>query len=140
MKINCNYYNSKKASFTCPTCRHYHRCTLLKPTNKNHSKLLSEINYWLNELKKINDHISEYRVVLNSILNNKYSTPVNVYGHIEYAPKTNSFGVFIRKPEHVFYGWNYEKLQSKKEGLIKHIRLLNRKELNMRRILERRGD
>lgn len=138
MKIKCEHYNSKNATFTCPTCRHYQRCTLLKPTNKNHTLLLQEINYWLKKLEQTNDNISEYETVFNDINNHKYSIPINVYGHIEYAPKTNAYGVFIKKPEHVIYGWNYGMLHEKKEKLMEHIRLLNRKELNMRRILERR--
>ena len=91
-------------------------------------------------MKKINTNISDYKRVFQDIHNHKYNTPVNVYGHIMYAPKQNVFGVFIRKPEHVFYGWNYEKLLNKKNELIEEIRLLNRKELNMRKILERRCD
>ena len=133
MKINCNYSKGNK----CANCKHYPNCTLLKPTNKNHILLLNEINYWLNELRKAKQNLKEYETILKDILNHKYSTPVNVYGHIQYAPKTNAFGVFIRKPEHVNYGWNYGKLQNNKDELIEHIRLLNRKELNMRKILER---
>ena len=139
MKIKCNHFDSKNATFTCSTCKHYNRCTLLEPPNKNHTLLQSEINYWLNELRKINTNLTEYEVVLNAILNHKYSIPVNVYGNIQYAPKQNVFGVFIRKPEHVNYGWNYGMLLNKKDELVEHIRLLNRKELNMRKILER-GD
>lgn len=134
MKINCNYSKGNK----CELCKHTAYCTLLKPTNKNHSRLLSEINYWLKELRKINTNLIEYETILHNIKENRYSTPVNVYGHIEYAPKQNVFGVFIRKPEHVVYGWNYQKLLDKKHELIEKIRLLNHKELNMRRILERR--
>lgn len=133
MKINCNYSKGNK----CTTCKHEIHCTLLEPTNKNHTLLQREINYWLNELRKIRQNIREYEHVLTDILNHKYSYTINVYGNIQYAPKQNVFGVFIKKPEHVFYGWNYQKLTAKKEELIEHIRLLNRKELNMRRILER---
>ena len=138
MKIKCNHFNSKNTTFTCSTCRYYQRCTLLKPTNKNHSLLLSEINYWLRELRKTNNNIIEYQVIFDAIHNNKYTIPVNVYGTIQYAPKQNVFGVFIRKPEHINYGWNYQKLLDKKNELSEHIRLLNRKELNMRKILEKR--
>lgn len=140
MKIKCNHFNSKNATFTCQTCRHYHHCSLLEPTNKNHSLLLSEINYWLNKLKEANHKIIEYEIILNEILNGKYTIPVNVYGNIQQAPTQNVYGVFIKKPEHIFYGWNYNKLTEEKENLIEKIRLLNQKELNMRRILERRAN
>ena len=135
MKINCNYSKQN----TCTTCKHQAYCTLLRPTNKNHSRLLSEINYWLNKLKETNENISQYRIILQAIHNHKYDTTINVYGHIEYAPKQNALGVFIRKPEHVYYGWNYGRLEKEKDKLMDHIRLLNHKELNMRRILERRS-
>lgn len=138
MKIKCNHFNSKNATYLCETCKHYHTCSLIEPTNKNHTLLLREINYWLNELEKANDNIIECVNVLNEINQGKYTIPVNVYGNIKYAPKTNAFGVFIKKPEHVHYGWNYGKLMEHKEKLIEHIRLLNRKELNMRQILERK--
>jgi len=134
MKINCNYSTGNQ----CANCKHYSNCTLLQPTNKNHSKLLNEINYWRNELQKANQRLREYETILNDILNHKYSTAINVYGNIQYAPKQNVFGVFIRKPEHVNYGWNHSELQMNKEELLDHIRLLNRKELNMRKILNRR--
>ena len=140
MKIKCNHFNSKNATFTCQTCRHYHHCSLLEPTNKNHSLLLSEINYWLKKLKEANHKIIEYEIILNEILNGKYTIPVNVYGNIQQAPTQNVYGVFIKKPEHIFYGWNYNKLTEEKENLIERIRLLNQKELNMRRILERRAN
>lgn len=140
MKIKCNHFNSKNATFTCQTCRHYHHCSLLEPTNKNHSLLLSEINYWLKKLKEANHKIIEYEIILNEILNGKYTIPVNVYGNIQQAPTQNVYGVFIKKPEHIFYGWNYNKLTEEKENLIEKIRLLNQKELNMRRILERRAN
>ena len=137
MKIKCNHFNSKNATYLCETCKHYHTCSLIEPTNKNHSTLLREIQYWLNELDKLKQRINEYETVLKDIQNHKYSFTVNVYGHIEYAPKQNSFGVSIQYPEHVYYGWNYQKLLSEKDKLIEKIRILNRKELNMRRILEK---
>ena len=138
MKITCNHFNSKNATFLCETCKHYQTCSLIKPTTKNHTLLTREINYWLKKLQETNNKITEYKIVLNAILNNKYTTPINVYGHIEYAPKQNALGVFIRKPEHIYYGWNYQRLVDEKQKLIEHIRLLNHKELNMRRILQRR--
>jgi len=137
MKIKCSHFDSKNMTFTCSTCKHYNNCTLLQPTNKNHSLLLKEIQYWLNELSKAKQNIMEYEKIFDDINHHKYSIPVNVYGSIKYVPCQNVFGVFIRKPEHVNYGWNYGRLLDKKEELIEHIRLLNRKELNMRRILER---
>ena len=133
MKINCNYSKGNK----CTLCKHEPYCTLLEPTNKNHTLLLKEIKYWLNELKKTDNHLIEYEIILHEIHENKYTTPINVYGNIQYAPKQNAFGVFIRKPEHIVYGWNYNKLTETKKELIEKIRLLNRKELNMRKILER---
>ena len=135
MKINCNYDKN------CENCKHYSTCPLLKPSSKNHILLLNEISYWVNEYHKAKDRINEYEIILKDILNNdpKYSNTVNVYGSIKHYPKTNVFGVFIRKPEHVIYGWNLETLQQKKDELMEHIRMLNRKELNMRKILEK-GD
>ena len=138
MKITCNHFNSKNATFTCQTCKHYPHCSLLKPTNKNHSMLLREINYWKGKLHQARENLMEYENIWNDIHNHKYSVPVNVYGNIQYAPRQNVFGVFIKKPEHVNYGWSAGRLLEEKENLIEHVRLLNRKELNMRRILERR--
>ena len=139
MKITCNHFNSKNATFLCETCKHYQTCSLIEPTNKNHTLLLTEIQYWLKELQQAKQRIKDYEDVLKDIQNHKYCYAVNVYGHICYAPKQNSFGVFIQRPEHVVYGWNYDKLVGSKDELMEKIRLLNRKELNMRRILERRA-
>lgn len=138
MKITCNHFNSKNVTFTCQTCRHYNYCSLLEPTNKNHSMLLREINYWKEKLNQAKRNLIHYETVWEDIQNHKYTFPVNVYGHIEYVPRQNTLGVFIRKPEHVFYGWSAGRLLDEKQKLIDHIRLLNRKELNMRKILERR--
>lgn len=138
MKIKCNHFNSKNTTFTCQTCRHYHHCSLLEPTNKNHSTLLHEIRYWNGRLKQAKENLQEYEDIWDDIRNHKYTVPVNVYGTIQHAPKQNVFGVFIKNPEHVNYGWGAGKLLEEKEKLIEHIRLLNRKELNMRKILERR--
>ena len=83
------------------------------------------INYWLNQLKKANRRIKDYEeLVIDITQYHKYSIPVNVYGHIEYAPKQNIFNVFIRRPEHVYYGWNLNKLIKAKETLIAAIREL----------------
>ena len=79
----------------------------------------------------------EYEQIHQDINENKYSIPVNVYGNIQYAPKSNVFDVLIRRPEHVCYGWSYSRLVSEKDKIVEHIKLLNHKELNMRRILER---
>ena len=132
MKINCNY------SKGCTICKHKTYCTLLEPTNKNHTKLLQEIQYWLNQLQETKTKIKKYEETYQDIHNHKYSTPINVYGNIQYAPKQNAFGVIIRRPEHIYYGWNYSKLTNKKDKIVKHIKLLNHKELNMRRILKKR--
>ena len=90
------------------------------------------------QLKQAKENLMEYENVWNDIHNHEYDIPVNVYGNIQYVPRQNVFGVFIKKPEHVYYGWGAGKLMEKKEKLMEHLRLLNRKELNMRRILERR--
>ena len=132
MKINCNYDKS------CSNCRHYSTCDLLKPSSKNHTLLLNEIRYWLNEYTKARSRINEYESILKDIKNGVYSGTVNVYGNIQTYPKTNVFGVFIRKPEHVNYGWNLTDLTRRKDELMEHIKILNRKELNMRKILEKR--
>ena len=100
--------------------------------------LLREINYWKGKLHQARENLMEYENIWNDIHNNKYSVPVNVYGNIQYAPRQNVFGVFIKKPEHINYGWSAGRLLEEKENLIEYVRLLNRKELNMRRILERR--
>ena len=138
MKITCNHFDSKNATFTCQTCKHYTYCSLMEPTTKNHSMLLHEIQYWKMQLKQAKENLMEYENVWNDIHNHEYDIPVNVYGNIQYVPKQNVFGVFIKKPEHAYYGWSAGKLMEKKEKLMEYLRLLNRKELNMRRILERR--
>ena len=95
-----------------------------------------ETRYWLNELQKAKKRIGEYREVLKDItIYHKYSIPVNVYGHIEYAPKTNVFGVFIRRPEHVNYGWNLNKLENNVKDLTEKVKFLRLKELEMRQKL-----
>lgn len=132
MKINCNHDKS------CGNCKHQSTCPLLIPSNKNHTLLLDEITYWRIELHKAMERILEYEIILNDIKNHRYSGVVNVYGNIQYYPLTNVFGVFIRNPEHVNYGWNYQRLVAEKDKLIEHLRFLNRKELNMRKILLKR--
>lgn len=139
MKINCKYYKGKNSTFLCETCTYFARCDLTSPTTKKHSLLLKEIQYWLNKLEENKQNLYDYNKVFDDIKNHKYSIPVNVYGSIKYAPKKNVFDVFIRKPEHVIYGWNYNRLLSEKDDLLEKLQLLNRKELNMRKILEK-GD
>ena len=134
MKINCNHDNNG----ACKTCKHYSHCTLLEPTNKNHTLLTMEINYWMKKLRELNHNLREYEHVFQDINDGAYTTPVNVYGNIQQVPDCNVFGVAIRKPEHVYYGWNYGVMSEQKKELMEHIRLLNRKELNMRKILEKR--
>ena len=46
-----------------------------------------------------------------------------------YAPKTNAFGVFIRRPEHVCYGWNFNRLEKQVNDLIDKVRELRLVEL-----------
>ena len=139
MKIKCNHFNGKNTTFLCELCKYYHICTLYEPTTKNHLLLLDEIKYWLIEYNHAKDRLKEYETILNDILNHdpEYSGVVNVYGSIKHYPKQNVFGVFIRKPEHVRYGWNYDKLVEQKDYLLGFVRRLNRKELNMRKILEK---
>lgn len=113
--VNCNY----------PNCKKHKTCNLKEPTTKKHLLLSKEIGYWLKELWKQKKRIREYEDMLKDINTyHKYSIPVNVYGHIEYAPKTNVFGVYIRRPEHVVYGWNWNKLNKGKDELMETIREL----------------
>ena len=113
--VNCEY----------PNCKNHKSCNLKKPTTKKHLLISKEIGYWLNELRKQKRRIKEYENVLKDIITyHKYSTPVNVYGHIEYAPKTNVFGVFIRRPEHVYYDWNWNKLNRVADDLTDKVRKL----------------
>ena len=94
--------------------------------------LTREIRYWLNELKKAKRRVKEYRNVLKDIqIYHKYSIPVNVYGSIKYAPKVNAFGVYIRRPEHVYYGWNLNKLEKNVNDLTEKVRSLRLSELEM---------
>ena len=116
--LNCNY----------PNCKKHTTCNLREPTNP----LTREIQYWLNELRKAKKRIWEYREVLKDItVYHKYSIPVNVYGHIEYAPKVNAFGVYIRRPEHVIYGWNLNKLEKNVIDLTEKVRSLRLVELEL---------
>lgn len=93
---------------------------------------MKETQYWLKELRQAKRNVQQYRTILKDIIQyNKYSIPVNVYGHIEYAPKQNVFGVFIRRPEHVNYGWNLNRLESHVDELTDKIREL--------RLIELRG-
>ena len=119
--LNCNY----------PNCKKHKTCNLKEPVkNYNISK---EIQYWLKELHKAKRNVREYEQLLKDIIQyNQYSVPVNVYGHIEYAPKQNAFGVYIRRPEHVNYGWNLNKLNNKVEELTDKIRELRLRELRGR--------
>ena len=91
------------------------------------------IRYWLKELRTAKKRVKDYESVVEDIVQyHKYCIPVNVYGHIEYAPKTNAFGVFIRRPEHVMYGWNISVLKKNVEELTEKVRSLRLEELNMR--------
>lgn len=114
--LNCNY----------PNCKKHKTCNLHEPL----TPLTQEIRYWLNELHKTKRRIKKYGEITREInIQHKYSTPINVYGHIEYAPKVNAFGVFIRRPEHVIYGWNLNKLEKQVVDLTEKIRVLRLKEL-----------
>ena len=118
--LNCYY----------PNCKKHKTCNLKEPI----TPLTTEIRYWLKELKKAKQRLQEYAAVVKDITQyHKYSTPVNVYGHIEYAPRTNVFGVFIRRPEHVYYGWNLNKLEKNVMDLTEKVRSLRFEELEMMR-------
>ena len=133
MKINCNHYNGTKTTFQCETCKQYHKCSLTQPTNKEHLLLLNEIDYWLKELRMSKKRVKEYETIVEDIQNHKYCYVVNVYGNIQYAPKTNAFGVTIKRPEHVGHGWNINKLNKRVDELLEHIRELRLQELTLRK-------
>ena len=114
--LNCNY----------PNCKKHTTCNLKEPM----TPLTTEIRYWLKELQKAKRRVHEYRNILRDItVYHKYSIPINVYGHIEYAPRTNVFGVFIRRPEHVMYGWNLNRLEQNVIDLTEKVRSLRLDEL-----------
>lgn len=108
--INCNQ----------PNCKHHKTCNLKTPM----TPLTREINYWLNQLHKAQQNLRKYQQLHEDIQNHKYSYTVNVYGHIEYAPKQNIFGVTIQRPEHIHYGWNLNKLLKMKDDLTEKVRRL----------------
>jgi hypothetical protein len=117
--LNCNY----------PNCKKHKTCNLWEPM----TPLSTEIRYWLKELRAAEKRVKDYETVVEDIVQyHKYSIPVNVYGHIEYAPKRNALGVFIRRPEHVFYGWNISVLKRKVKELTEKVRSLRLEELKMR--------
>ena len=115
--LNCNQ----------PNCKKHKTCNLQEPI----TPFTTEIRYWLKELRKAKKRIEDYSTVLKDIQSHKYAIPVNVYGHIEYAPKQNAFGVYIRRPEHVYYGWNWNKLNSTVNELTDKIKDLRLKELKV---------
>ena len=114
--VNCNH----------PNCKKHKTCDLHKPM----TPLTTEIRYWLKELRTTKNRLREYEEIVKDIVQyHKYSIPVNVYGHIEYAPKVNAFGVHIRRPEHVNYGWNLRRLEKNVTDLTEKIRSLRFEEL-----------
>ena len=116
--LNCNY----------PNCKKHKTCNLKEPI----TPLTPEIRYWLNQLNKAKKRIKDYEKTLKDIkLYHKYSIPINVYGHIRYAPKVNTFGVFIRRPEHVYYGWNLNRLEKNVEEITEKVRSLRLEEWRM---------
>ena len=116
--INCNH----------PNCKKHKSCNLQEPI----TPLTLEIRYWLNELHKAKRRIKDYETTVKDItIYHKYSIPINVYGTIKYAPKVNTFGVFIRRPEHVYYGWNLNKLDKNVKDLTDKVRKLRLLELEM---------
>ena len=72
---------------------------------------------------------------MEDIKANKYCYTVNVYGNIQYAPKQNVFGVTIRMPEHVCYGWNWNKLSKRRDEVMDKIRSLRVEEMELRKEL-----
>lgn len=124
--MNCNQ----------PNCKNHKNCNLKEPTNQEHQLLNNEINYWLNELNQSKRRIKEYSKVLNEIKNHRYSYTINVYGNIQYAPKQNSLGVTIRRPEHIYYGWNLNKLEKHVEQIIETIKELRIKEFELRKMIQ----
>lgn len=118
--LNCNY----------PNCKKHKTCNMREPI----TPLTTEIGYWLKELRAAKKRVKDYEEVVEDIVRyHKYSIPINVYGHIEYAPKVNAVGVFIRRPEHVFYGWHISKLKKSVKDLTEKVRELRFKELEMMR-------
>ncbi len=114
--LSCNY----------PNCKKHKTCNLHEPM----TSYTTEIRYWLKQLRIAEKRIKEYETVVQDIVQyHKYSIPVNVYGHIMYAPKTNVLGVFIRRPEHVMYGWNIRRLEQRVNELTEKIRSLRLKEI-----------
>ena len=124
--MNCNY----------PNCKNHKSCNLKEPPNQEHQLLNNEINYWLNELNQAKRRIKEYSKVLNEIKNHRYSYTINVYGNIQYAPKQNCLGVTIRRPEHIYYGWNLNKLEKNVEEILETIKELRVKEFELRKMIE----
>ena len=122
---------------SCITCENNNKCNNL--TIKDYSLLLRQKQYKLHQLDENKKHIKEYTVIFDEINNHdwKYTIPVNVYGTIKYAPKTNIFNVFIRKPEHVVYGWNLKRLERNEKELLECIRNLAGKEFELRRLLKK---
>ena len=135
MKIKCNHFDSNNTTFQCPTCKEYYRCTLIQPSNPEHQLLLREIDYWLKELRLAKRRLKEYIEIMEDIHSHKYAYPVNVYGNIQYAPKQNVFNVSIQRPEHVNYGWNWNKLNKARDEIMDKIRSLRLEELQLRKEL-----
>lgn len=116
--VNCNY----------PNCKKHKSCNLYESM----TPLTTEINYWLKQLRVAKKRLEEHDMIVKEIVQyHKYSIPVNVYGHIMYAPKVNAFGVFIRNPEHVNYGWNINRLKRNVKDLTDKIRSLRLDELEL---------
>ena len=101
MKINCNQ----------PNCKNHKSCNLKEPLPPEHQLLHDEIHYLLKQLKKIRWRLQEYQDIQEDINNGIYN-------------EVNVFGVTIMRPEHVNYGWNWNKLQKTKEDLTEKVRKL----------------
>jgi hypothetical protein len=119
----------------CNKCENQNKCNNL--TKKDYQVLITQKDYMLNQLNENKKHLKEYEGIFNEINNHdwKYTIPVNVYGTIKYAPRKNVFDVFIRKPEHVVYGWNLKRLERRNIELLECIRNLAAKEFELRREL-----
>ena len=116
--VNCNW----------PNCKSHKTCNLREPM----TPLTTEIRFWLKELRLAENRLEEYDELVKDIVQyHKYAIPVNVYGNIQYAPKQNAAGVFIRRPEHVMFGWNISRLRKNIFELTDKIRRLRLQEWEM---------
>ena len=112
----------------CNECENQITC---ENTN-DYNLILTQKGYKLRLYHENQKRLKEYEILLNEILNGEYTIPVNVYGNIQQVPRQNVFGVLIRKPEHVMYGWNYQRLERQSKVLMECIRVLAAREFELR--------